>query len=95
MSLLEADGCNRKHLTLSCWLIGLLLVACISVSFAIGEVYGRPAMQAQNDTAMLRAELEPRVRAIETSMSAITARLESMQRTMDRVEKKLDGQGNP
>jgi len=69
------DNCGTRHLALVAWIAGILLVV-VGGAFGIGIA-----------TASSYAE---RIGKLEQEKAAVAVQLTQMQRTLDRIEAKLD-----
>ena len=69
------NGCGTKHFKLGCWIIGTMAGVMVLL---------------MSITLTAQASIDDRVRAVETGQAAAQARQADMQRTLERVELKLD-----
>ena len=86
----ESHDCGKKHLRMATWIIGLVLVATISMSMAIGSWYSSSANQDLARARDERQSIELRVRQVEMSMSSIQVQLEFIHRDVLGINAKLE-----
>ena len=81
-----SNGCGKKHLTLACWIIGLVLGLTFVMSLALAQPAKETATEAKEQAAKVREDLEPRVRDTEKIQAANAAALQNMQDSIKRIE---------
>ncbi|MBI5724614.1 MAG: hypothetical protein HZA50_11685 [Planctomycetes bacterium] len=73
------SDCGNKHLKLAAWIVATVLTACTAVTFISVKCYSAGV-----------EDLAARVRQSEQIQAGQTVKLDSIQRSQERVEGKLD-----
>lgn len=78
----ETNGCGKKHVTLACCVLGLVVVITLAIT---------AASQVGNDkihkeTKASHGEVEKRTRVLENNSAANKVRFETIQTTLGRIE---------
>jgi Flp pilus assembly protein TadB len=93
MSERTSNGCLKKHAKLAAGIIlGVACVVLLIVSTAMGwmrdDVKASDVRRAEMERA--QKDQEARLRAVETATAAAEARWHEVQRSLERIEKRLD-----